>query len=1018
MRISMVLQSFLRVAGVRCVAVVMAIVVAANIRAADQPAGEPDYSGDLPRIPQTSPADAPATMRVHPGFAVDLAVAEPLLASPVAVSWDEDGRLFVAEMRGYSEDQGERLGRIRLLHDDDRDGTYDRATIFAADLAWPTAVVAWGGGIFVGDAPDIFYMKDRDGDGVADERRKVFTGFGTWNVQGLLNSFAYDIDNRIHGSASSGGGTIRRVNAKGEPEGPEVPVGGRDFSFDPRTLDFRTETGGAQHGRSTDTIGNVYVCHNSDHCIRCMVDDRFLSRNRFFPAPSAKASIAVEGPQATVFRMSPVEPWRVLRTRLRAAGIVEGGVEAGGRPAGYFTSATGITFVRGDAVGDLAGMLIVGDVGSNIIHRKRLMPHGAGVRAERVDPESELVASTDIWFRPVQFANGPDGALWIIDMQREVIEHPKSLDPPIKKHLDLTSGRDTGRLWRLVAAQPADTARSRRPPPRLSQATTPELVALLAHSNGWHRDTAQRLLVERADPTAVPLLHALARDDGGPAAARVHAAQALAGLGELAAADLRAMLAAQDPLVRVAAVRLAEPLVADAASGAKELSATLVPLAATEPEITVRLALATIAGCMADGPRFEMLRTLLERDGDDSWCRYAAFTSLRGDAGKIVEAWLADPGRLAGKQAAAALPGLVTQVGRRHDADELARIVAGIDRLAQPPAAGAPDKRHEATALLGELAAALAATNSSLAKVEPAEATRALVDRLTAFNLAVAADRTAAVPARLRAVRGLGLGSPAAVERLLVPEEPAEVVTAAIDTLDRSRDPAAGAVLAGAIPRLSPSARQEAAAALVRNADRARLLLDAIAAGAMPAADLERQTAGALWAFPDAAVRALAAEVLGPAPPANREPLVVAYRASLPRQGDAVAGKTIFRQQCASCHRVDGEGREIGPALSAVKSRGQEAFLLGILDPNREALPGYLAHAAVTADGRVVTGIVVAQSDGSVTLRTAGGTDTTIPRDDLESFTNTKRSLMPEGFEKTIDARGMADLIAYLMSAP
>ena len=187
MRIRMVLQTLLRVAGVRCVAGVMAIVVAANIRAADQPAGEPDYSGDLPRIPQTSPADAPATMRVRPGFALDLAVAEPLLASPVAISWDEDGRLFVAEMRGYSEDQGERLGRIRLLHDDDRDGTYDRATIFAADLAWPTAVVAWGGGIFVGDAPHIFYMKDRDGDGVADERRKVFTGFGTWNVQGLLN---------------------------------------------------------------------------------------------------------------------------------------------------------------------------------------------------------------------------------------------------------------------------------------------------------------------------------------------------------------------------------------------------------------------------------------------------------------------------------------------------------------------------------------------------------------------------------------------------------------------------------------------------------------------------------------------------------------------------------------------------------------------------------------------------------------------------------------------------------------
>jgi putative heme-binding domain-containing protein len=468
----------------------------------------------------------------------------------------------------------------------------------------------------------------------------------------------------------------------------------------------------------------------------------------------------------------------------------------------------------------------------------------------------------------------------------------------------------------------------------------------LSHANGWHRDTAQRLLVERADPAVTPLLQKLVRRDDAAAVARVHAAHALVGLGKLAAADLMAMIPAEDALVRMVAVRLAERLVADGSAAGIELSKALAA------------------------------------------------------------------------QAAAALPGLVAQVGRRHDADEVARIVAVIDRLAQPPAAGAPDKRHEATALLGELAAALAATNSSLMKVEPAEATRALVDRLTAFNLAVAADRSAAVPARLRAIRGLGLGSPAAVERLLVPEESAEVVMAAIDTLDRSRDPAAAAVLGGALPRLPAAARQAAAAALVRNADRARLLLDAIAAGAMPAADLERKTAATLWAFPDAAIRSLAADVLGPEPPANREPLVVSYRASLPRQGDAVAGKAIFRQQCAACHRVDGEGREIGPALSAVKARGPEAFLLGILDPNREALPGYLAHAAVTGDGRVVTGIVVAQSDGSVTLRTAEGVDTTIPREDLESFTNTKRSLMPEGFEKTIDARGMADLIAYLMSAP
>ena len=991
----------------------------AVIGADETPTGAVDYGDELPRIPQTAPADAPATMIVRPGFAVDLAVAEPLLASPVAIAWDEDGRLFVAEMRGYSEDQGERLGRIRLLHDDNADGTYDRATVYADGLAWPTALVVFNGGLFVGDAPDIVWFKDTDGDGVADEHQKIFTGFGTSNVQGLFNSFAFDVDGRIHGAGSSTGGEIRRVGASGEPVGDPVSINGRDFSFDPRSYDFRPETGGAQHGRSTDDLGHVYVCHNSDHAIRVMVDDRSLARNPFFPAPAAKESIAVEGPQAAAYRSSPVEPWRVLRTRLRASGIVPGMVEGGGRPAGYFTSATGITVVRGDAVGDLAGMLVVGDVGSNLVHRKKLLPSGAGVRAERIDEKCELVASTDVWFRPVQFANGPDGALWIIDMQREVIEHPASLAPPIKQHLDLTSGRDTGRLWRLVAvpehARDGTAAATRKAAPCLSQASVATLIQLLGDPNGWHRDTARRLLVERNDPDSVPLLHEAAREGASPLA-QVHAAHVLSALGLLEAGDLLPMLASRDSIVRAAAAAaLAERVVPADAPPPAELVKALADLAASEPEVSVRLPLALVAGALPAQPRLDILRTLLERDGADPWCRYAAFTALHGDAAEIVAAWLDSPQSLASKGAAAALPGLVAQVGRKHDAAELSRIVAGIDRLAGSPAAGATDTRPTATVLLGELASALAATGSDVNKIEPVATTHALVNRLGDYNREVAFDRKADVARRIRGVRGLS--TPADLEKLLVAEEPTELVTAAIQGLDRSPDPAVGGMLVAALPRLSVEARQAAAVALSHDAARALALLEAIQAGRFAASDLDRQTAAALWAFPESSVAGRAAEVLGAPPPADRESLVVAYRASLPATGSVEAGRAIFKKQCVGCHRVEGEGRETGPALVAVQARGPEAMLLAILDPNREVLPAYHAHAAIDAGGRVVTGVVTAQSGGSVTLRTADGVDITLPRDDLETFTNTKRSLMPEGFEKTIDARGMADLLAYLMEA-
>src|SRR6185436_13688153 len=156
-------------------------------------------------------------------------------------------------------------------------------------------------------------------------------------------------------------------------------------------------------------------------------------------------------PQAEVFRTSPLEPWRIVRTRLRVTGAAVGPIEGGGRAGGYFTGATGTTMYRGDAwPAEFVGQSFTGDVGSNIVHRKILKPDGVGFIADRADPGREFVASTDNWFRPAQFANGPDGNLYIIDVYREVIEHPLSLPPEIKQHLDLTSGRDRGRIYRVA----------------------------------------------------------------------------------------------------------------------------------------------------------------------------------------------------------------------------------------------------------------------------------------------------------------------------------------------------------------------------------------------------------------------------------------------------------------------------------------------------------------------------------------------------------------------------------------
>jgi len=391
-------------------------------------------------------------------------------------------------------------------------------------------------------------------------------------------------------------------------------------------LDLRPESGGGQHGMSFDDWGRKFVCSNSDHLQVVMYEDRYAARNPFLAAPRSRVSIAADGPQAPVYRISPVEPWRIVRTRLRVAKKVPGPIEGGGKAAGYFTGATGVTIYRGDALGpELHGLAFVGDVGSNLVHRKRIRPRGVGFVGRRIDPGTEFLASTDIWFRPVQLANGPDGALYIADMYREVIEHPKSLPPVIKRHLDLTSGRDRGRIYRIVPTgfrQPkvAD----------LKDQTTPELVAALTSASGWRRSTAARLLFERNDPAAVGPLTRLAASAESPVA-RANALAALDGLRDLNESVLLPRLDDSNPRVREVAVRLSESAAGDSPAIRRRLY-TMV----ADADMRVRYQLAFTLGEIDDEQRLPALAAILEQDGDNRWIRFAALSSLQSGAQRVL----------------------------------------------------------------------------------------------------------------------------------------------------------------------------------------------------------------------------------------------------------------------------------------------------------------------------------------------------------------------------------------------
>ncbi|MCA9144765.1 MAG: c-type cytochrome [Planctomycetales bacterium] len=995
----------------------------------DTDAVDRDYAAELPRIKPVEAKDALGTFTIADGFRVEQVAAEPNVVDPIAMAFDENGRLFVVEMRDYSEDDTLNLGRIRLLEDTDGDGAFDKSDIYAEGLSWPTALTCYDGGLFVGAAPDIYYLKDTDGDNRADVKRTVFTGFGRSNVQGLINTFKWGLDNRIHGATSSSGAEVTRVGdgetgRQGDNEtgvsnskinatnsspplplssSPPLSLRGRDFAIEPRTMTMQATSGGGQHGLSFNQWGDKFVCSNSNHAQYVQFEDRYVARNPYFAAPGPRASIAADGPQADVFRTSPVEPWRIVRTRLRAKGIVPGVVEGGGKPAGYFTGATGITIFRGTGwPSEFQGWAVVGDVGSNLVHRKKIEEDGASYVARRVDEKSELLSSNDIWFRPAQFANAPDGALYIADMYRETIEHPLSLPPVIKKHLDLTSGRDRGRIYRIVSED------FKQPPlPRLGEASTEMLVTTLDNPNGWHRETASRLLYERQDRSAIPLLESLVRSSDTPEG-RIHSLYVLDGLGALSPEIILHATRDDHPRVREHAVRLSERVATSSAQVRERLYSMV-----DDDAFRVRYQLAFTLGELSGPRRNAALVSLIGRDGANGLMQVAVMSSLAEGAGDVLAELAQDANVRRSKVARSYITSLAAQIGKQQRSDDLAAVLRVLGSL---PSAEADTIQAIVQGLAAKQGSDLA---QQLAAVTGGQAEQ-LMKNLLSTAATTAANRESKVEDRVSAVQRLRLGDLEGREslftNLLTPTESSEIQAAAIATLATFESPEVANILVAQWKGLSPRLRGRAGDVLFSREAWIPALLSAVEGGSIAMGDLEPTRMKLLASHRDEGIKQRADKLLASTKSSDRDSLIEEYRSSLELQGDKTRGKAVFTKVCSTCHQLEGVGHAIAPNLAAMQNRGPEAILSNVLVPNREVNPQYLNYALITTDGRALTGIIAAETATSVTLKRADNATDTVLRIDIEELRSTGVSLMPEGMEKQLDKQAMADLIEYIQS--
>lgn len=963
-----------------------------------QDAAEQDFSAQMPHVPPKNPTDALASFQTIPGYQIQLVAAEPLVYDPIAMAFDEFGDMFVIEMRGYSEDRDLNIGQIRFLQDTNNDGAIDKATVFADNLAWPTAITCYDGGVFAIVPPNLIYLKDTTGDGRADLRRVIYTGFLTDNVQGMANSLQWGLDNRIHGAGGRKTSTLTRPD---QPNTKPVVLKGQDFSFDPRTLDLTPISGGAQHGMSFDDWGRKFVCSNSVHLQMIMYEDHQLGPNPLTYAPSPRLAIAEDGPQAPVFRISPIEAWRIIRTKLRVSGASKGLLEGGGKPAGFFTSATGATIYRGDAFPSfMFNTPIIGDVGSNIIHRKSLTPNGVALTSNRIDPAREFVASTDTWFRPVQFANAPDGSLYAADMYRQTIEHPNSFPPSVKINLDLTAGRDHGRIYRI-----APSNFKPRPIPRMGDATTTELVALLDHPNAWHRDTASRLIFQRQDTTAIKSLRALLRNSKLPQA-RLHALAGLQALNVLQTPDILAALNHNHPRVREFALRYLTPN--DAANN-PAIASRLIQLA-KDTDTRVRFNTALISTDTST------LATILLKNPEDTWIKLAVFSNLSKQSTPTFTQQLAtDATFVNNPDAWPVFETLGRHLAKRNQITDAASTLAQLDK----------QHKSAAAAFLRGLDLGLSKANKPLAshltKSNQPQAAQTLNNYIKRA-LATAADFKAPLNDRVQAIDMLSLASfdqsQPALTDCLTSRQPKDVQLAALATLDRytpsSKSPIP-AIILDAWPSLPPAARPTALAFLLNHPTRAHALLDRIEDKSFPTSDLQAYHIDRLIRSSSTRERARQLVLVDTETP--RLQIAEHYNQAITKlTGDKQRGRALFTTNCTACHKLENVGLELAPNLAAFAARGQNAIITNLFDPNREVDPAYTTYLLETNDGRTLAGMVTAETPTSIILTRADGHTDTLPRTQIKSLQSTGRSLMPEGLEAALDEQAAADLVAYIMS--
>jgi len=975
-----------------------------------------------------SAKSALSTFKLPPGFKIELIAADPLISDPVDMTIDEEGRMYVVEMHGYPLDLNH-TGKIIMLRDTNGDGKMDTRTVFADSLVLPTGVMCWKKGIIVTDPPNVYYMEDTNGDGKADIKKILLTGFALTNPQYLVNRPIYGLDNWIY-LAHEGieetdtyqkefGDTGRDIFYPEDPNGPRLPVNaqGRTVRFRPDVHALEETSSSTQFGQTFDDWGHHFLVYNANHIYQEVIANRYLKRNPDQFIGDATESLSDHGDACEVYPITK-NPEHQLLTDV-----------------GVITSACGITDYQGGAFPDKFNhnVTFVCEPVSNLIHADRLKDNGASFIASRVLEHQEFLASTDAWSRPVNMYIGPDGALYVVDYYREIIEHPEWMSESAVKAGNLYNGRDKGRIYRISAtdAAPANWTSHLN----LNDSSDLQLVEKLSSPNIWWRSNAQRLLVDRNHEMIIPAIIKMAQNKQFPLG-RLHALWTLEGMNKLTPELIMQALQDPEPGVRENAIKLAELHLA----ASPDLAPKLIALK-EDDNAKVRYQLLCTLGSVNTPEAGKARQELLFKDINDKWVQIAAL-SASSQSSDMLESVLKKF-----NPAVPAYASLVTRLGTMIGASKDSKTIESFLKRAVDPT---PDAvKSWRASLLEGLAEGLKNRKSfpegfSLERqllisvclhhpdVNIRRSARSMLEAIGISNspLApivmqeaqkIAANKNIPSEKRAEAVNLMALQNPkndvAFLESLITPDGPTDIQLAAIQALNKIPGTTVSEFILKNWPSLSPGIRDAALNTFITepfSAPRLSLLLQSIAKGKITRGELGWPVTVILMRDIPDSLKEYARTLLS-TKKEDRTPVIRDYETSLSLKGNADKGKMVYVANCLVCHQVRGKmGVAFGPDLGTVQSWKPENLLINILDPNLSISHGYELWNLVLNDGTMVQGIIVSETSNAIVLNRQGGVKTTIARKDIRSIRTLNVSPMPNDFEKRIDKQQMADLIAFI----